>query len=313
MAIRKQVVNPENDLGFGNQAVNQRVINRDGSVNVKRTGLPFFRTSDNYHRLITMNWGKFWLLVLGCYILTNVLFALIYVTIGIENLNGADGHTPFEHFMDAFFFSAQTISTVGYGHISPRGMLTNSVAAIESMIGLLAFALATGLLYGRFSRPYARIIYSDDMIVAPYRGGRGLMFRIANYRRNTLVDLAVEVIFSYNNEADGKQVRQFFPLELERSRVSLLTLTWTIVHPLDDKSPLRDITPEDLKNTKASFAILMSAYDDTFAQTVRSRTSYEYHEVKWGRKFIPAFQNDKDGRVIIDLSTVSNHQEVELP
>ena len=313
MAIGKQDINPENDLGFGNQAVSQRVINRDGSVNVKRTGLPFFRTSDNYDRLITMSWGKFWLLVLGCYIFANVLFAIIYVSIGVENLNGADGETAFGRFLDAFFFSAQTISTVGYGHISPHGVLTNSVAAIESMVGLLAFALATGLLYGRFSRPSAKIIYSDHMIVAPYRGGRGLMFRIANYRRNTLVEVSVEVIFSYNTQIDGKPIRQFFPLELERSSASLLTLSWTVVHPLDDKSPLKDVTPEDLKNSNASFAVLLRAYDDTFAQTVRSRTSYEHHEIKWGRKFTPTFYNEEDGRVTLDLSRIGDHQEAELP
>lgn len=313
MAIGKQVINPENDLGFGNQAVSQRVINRDGSVNVKRSGLPFFRSSDNYQSLITMSWGKFWLLVLSGYLLTNVFFALIYLAIGVQNLNGADGNTAFEQFMDAFFFSAQTISTVGYGHISPHGMLSNSVAAIESMIGLLAFALATGLLYGRFSRPSAKIIYSDHMIIAPYRGGRGLMFRIANHRRNTLVELSVEVIFSYNTVVDGKPIRQFFPLELERSRASLLTLSWTVVHPLNDDSPLRDVTAEDLKNTNASFAVLLSAYDDTFAQTVRSRTSYEHHEVLWGRKFLPAFHNEADGQVNLDLNKISAHQEVELP
>jgi inward rectifier potassium channel len=125
------------------------------------------------------------------------------------------------HFLDAFFFSAQTISTVGYGHISPRGVVANSVAAFESMIGLLAFALATGLLYGRFSKPSAKIVYSDNILVAPYKeNGRGLMFRLANIRKNVLIDLQVEIIFSYNEMVNDKPIRRFFPLEVERKFVS---------------------------------------------------------------------------------------------
>src|ERR1035437_9028903 len=153
MAIRKRKINPEDDLGFGPQPVikNQPLVNKDGTPNVKRIGLPFFNTANNYHTLITMSWRRFWVLVLSAYLAVNILFAFIYVSIGQRSLDGSSANTSFHHFMDAFFFSAQTISTVGYGHISPRGMMSNSVAAIESMLGLLAFALATGLLYGRFS------------------------------------------------------------------------------------------------------------------------------------------------------------------
>ena len=157
MDLEKRKVNPEDDLGFGKQPVmkSQPVINKDGSINVKRTGLPFFNSLNSYQTMITMSWTKFWLVVLSGYMLANILFACIYVSLGPDSLDGKSGTTLFDHFMDAFFFSAQTISTVGYGHISPRGMATNSVAALESMMGLLAFALATGLLYGRFSRPRA--------------------------------------------------------------------------------------------------------------------------------------------------------------
>src|SRR3978361_295046 len=188
MAIHKQKFNPEDDLGFGSQPVikSQPLVKQDGSINVKRAGLPFFRTSDNYHRLITMSWGNFWLLVMCGYLALNTIFAFIYLAIGVKYLNGSEGTNTYQHFWDAFFFSAQTISTVGYGHISPKGMATNSVAALESMMGLLTFALATGMLYGRFSRPSAKIVYSKNILVSPYlETGRGLMFRLANLRRNT--------------------------------------------------------------------------------------------------------------------------------
>jgi inward rectifier potassium channel len=313
MAIKEQKINPENDLGFGPQPVikSQPLINKDGSVNVRRKGLTFFNTADNYHTLITMSWGKFWLIVLSGYLFANLFFATIYVLIGMDSLDGASSTNGVGHFLDAFFFSAQTISTVGYGHISPKGVVANSVAAIESMMGLLAFALATGLLYGRFSKPSAKIVYSDNLLVSPYReDGKGLMFRISNLRRNVLIDLDVEVVFSYNEIINGKATRRFFPLELERSKVSILTLNWTIVHPLDENSPLADITPDELERTQASFSVLLKAFDDTFSQTVHSRTSYTYADMVWDAKFVPMFERDEDGRIVLDMSKISEFNEV---
>jgi inward rectifier potassium channel len=314
MSIHKRKFNPEDDLGFGTQPVikNQPLIKHDGSINVRRRGLPFFNTANNYHKLITMSWVKFWLMVLSGYLVINTLFAFVYLAIGVENLNGSEGVTTYQHFWDAFFFSAQTISTVGYGHISPRGMAANSVAALESMMGLLAFALATGLLYGRFSRPTAKIVYSENLLVAPYRENcMGLMFRLANLRRNTLIDLQIEIIFSYNEDVNGKMVRRFFQLELERKKVSILTLSWTVVHPLDENSPLKDITAEDLKNAQASFAVLLKAFDDTFSQTVHSRTSYQAEHVIWEAKFRPTFDRDDDGTIALDLSRINEFDMIE--
>ena len=316
MSIQKRKYNPEDDLGFGSQPVikNQPLIRQDGSVNVKRQGLPFFKAYETFHRLITMSWTKFWLLILAGYFVANVLFALIYLAIGVQYLNGAEGTTTYEHFWDAFFFSAQTIATVGYGRISPKGMATNTVAALESMLGLVGFALATGLLYGRFSRPSAKILYSNNLLVAPYlENGRGLMFRLANLRRNTLIDLKIEVIFSYNEDVNGKIMRRFYQLDLERTQVSILTLNWTVVHPLDDKSPLKDMTPEDLERTEATFAVLLKAFDDTFAQNVHSRTSYQHHQLVWGARFVPAFDRDQDGRIVLDLSKISEYKTADLP
>ncbi len=316
MAIhRRKKINPEDDLGFGTQPVmkNQPLVNKDGTVNVKRKGLSIFNTSNNYHTLITMSWTKFWLLVLAGYIIVNVIFAFIYVFTGLH-LDGVEGSTSLDHFLSALFFSAQTISTVGYGHISPRGVTTNSIAALESMMGLLAFALATGLLYGRFSRPNAKIIYSKNILVAPYLDNqRGLMFRLANKRRNVLLELEIEIIFSFNDHVDGKTIRRFYQLEVERKFVSLLSLNWTIVHPLDENSPIKDMTQEDMIREEAGFAVLLRAFDDTFSQTVHSRTFYTAEDMKWGAKFKPVFDRDPDGRIVLDLSKISDHELVELP
>jgi inward rectifier potassium channel len=313
MAIHTRKINPEDDLGFGSQPVikNQPLVNKDGSPNVRRIGLPFFNTANNYHTLITMSWTKFWLLVLSGYLTLNIIFAFIYFSIGPQGLTATSGASTFNRFMDAFFFSAQTISTVGYGRISPKGMMSNSVAALESMMGLLAFALATGLLYGRFSRPSAQIVYSKNMLVAPYlENSEGLMFRLANLRRNILIDLQIEIIFSFNETVDGKTMRRFYPLEVERRKVSMLTMNWTVVHPLDDKSPLKEMTQEDLEKTEAGFAILLRAFDDTFSQTIHSRTAYQYNEIVWNAKFKPIFDRDEDGRIVLDLSKISDYEKV---
>lgn len=310
MAIHRRKFNPEDDLGFGTKATvaSQRLINQDGSINVKRKGVPYFNTANTYHSLITMSWFRFWVVVLTGYLIANIIFAFIYVCLGKGTLDGTEGTTLFYRFMDAFFFSAQTLSTVGYGHISPKGLVANTVAAFESMIGLLAFALATGLLYGRFSKPSAKIKYSQHLLVAPYQDGKALMFRLTNLRRNTLIDLSMEVIFSYNEDVNGKLERRFMSLPLERKKVSILTLSWTVVHPLDDDSPIKDMTADDLKNSGATFAILLKAFDDTFSQTVHSRTSYMHHEMVWGAKFKPAFDRDEEGRLLLNLDKIDDHE-----
>ncbi|PTQ97030.1 inward rectifier potassium channel [Mucilaginibacter yixingensis] len=316
MPIHKRKFNPEDDLGFGQQPVmkNQPLLNRDGSTNVKRMGHSIFSTTDTYHDLITMSWGRFWVVVLSGYFVINIAFAFIYLIAGIQNLDGAEGKNFFEHFSNAFFFSAQTMSTVGYGHISPKGLTTNSIAALESMLGLLCFALATGLLYGRFSRPSAKLVYSKNILIAPYREhSRGIMFRLANKRKNLLIDLVVEVIFSYNEMVNGKPIRRFIPLELERRHVSLLTMSWTIVHPLDDASPLRDLTHDEFIKSEASFSILLKAFDDTFSQTVHSRAAYMPNDIVWDARFKPAFDRDDEGRIILDLGKIHDYEEHTLP
>lgn len=299
----------QDDLGLGLQPVmhNQRVINRDGSSNIRRIGTPFFRTADMYNALITMPWSVFNLLVFTVYLLINILFALVYMGLGIENLDGIKPRgSDFEHLMDAFFFSAQTISTVGYGHISPAGLATSFVAALESLIGLLSFALATGLLYGRFSRPSAKIRYSKNMVVAPYRDITGLMFRLANLRSNQLLEVEVNIMFTYNEIIDGKPTRRYMPLELERSKISLLTLSWTVVHPVTENSPLKTMNADFLKSSEAEFLVMIKAFDDSFSQTVHSRTSYTDEEVIWNARFISAISRDESGINVLELNKIDD-------
>ena len=249
MAFFKRKVQFNDDLGFGSAPVlkNQRVLNTDGTPNIERTGLPWFKFDDTYTRLVTMSWPRFFFIILIVYMAVNVLFAVAYNVVGIENLDGAKGITLRDQFFDAFFFSAQTISTVGYGHISPQGFITSILAAFESMLGLLAFALATGLLYGRFSRPTSKVSFSKKMVIAPYQNHTGLMCRLANLRKNSLIDVEAQMFMTFNETVDGKLKRSFYPLELERSKISVLSLNWTLVHPITEDSPMFEKTLDELK------------------------------------------------------------------
>ena len=295
------------DLGFGTKVTSQdgRLINKDGSFNVERKGLSHF---DFYQWLIGISWWRFIFIVLVSYFFVNTFFAVIYVVVGVEHLTGIEGNTFEEKFFEAFFFSAQSLTTVGYGRISPVGFYASVVASIESMVGLLGFALATGLMYGRFSRPAAKIIYSDKAIIAPYRGITGFMIRIANARKNQLIEVEAQIAMTWIDKE--KKLRQFEILKLERSKINFLSLSWTIVHPIDEHSPLYHLTKEKLKEAKTEFIIMLKGFDETFSQTVYSRNSYLYSEMEWEAKFILAISDNGDGKARLDMDKISAYEKV---
>jgi inward rectifier potassium channel len=294
------------DLGFGSKAAEQtaRLVNRDGSFNIERKGLPFLRSFSVYQTLLTMSWWKFNALILIAYVIVNLVFATIYMFVGMDNILGMDGRSLGAKFLEAFFFSTQTFTTVGYGRMSPTGFMANSVSAIESMFGLLAFALATGVLFGRFSRPYARIIFSDNAIVAPYRDITGFMFRVANERSNQMIDVSVEVNLSRLEIVNGAKVRKFHELSLERQSVGFFHLSWTIVHPIDVASPLWGVTKEALDASDAEFLIILKGFDDIFSQTVHTRTSYKHNEVMYDVVFSKIIRIGPSGKATIDLDQI---------
>ena len=304
------------DLGFGTQ-VNEhdtRLLNRDGSFNVKRNGGTFWSRLNIFNRLMVCSWGRFFLLVISFYLILNFIFAGIYEVVGIENLQGADLSSGGKRFMDAFFFSSQTLTTVGYGRIAPIGFWASSVAAVESLLGLLIFALATSLLYGRFSRPVAHILYSDKAIIAPYLDVTAFMFRMVNERANQLIDLQVEVAMSIlEKQPNGKNARRYYGLKLERNRVNFFPTNWTLVHPITQESSMFGLSKEELLNREAEFLILVKATEDTFNQTVHSRISYHAREMVFGAKFTSmVIDGNNDGMSNLDLTKLSNIEEVEL-
>ncbi|WP_044173057.1 ion channel [Flectobacillus major] len=303
------------ELGFGKQInTNTRLINKDGSFNVKRIGGSFWSQINIYHRLITCSWYRFFMVVVIYFIVVNLLFATTYNLIGMEFLHGADISTPTMRFMDAFFFSAQTLTTVGYGRIAPTGLLMSTVASVESLLGLMGFAIATGLLYGRFSRPIAFILYSEQAVIAPYLDMTGLMFRIVNERANQIIDLSVEVNLSVlETDETGKKNRTYTRLHLERSRVNFFPGSWTIVHPITDDSPIFGLTQEQLLEKQAELLVLIKGTEDTFNQTVHSRNSYHAREIVYGAKFKSMFSDISDtGMVHLDLRKLSQTFDVPL-
>ena len=287
-------------------------MNKDGSFNTIRIGESRFRFYDIYHQLITMPWLKFFGIIICAYFITNLFFASLYFSIGVEHLTGTIREADsFHKFLEAYFFSSQTLTTVGFGRLAPIGTITSSVAAVESMLGVLVFAIATGLLYGRFSKPRAKLIYSEHAIIAPYRNGSGLMFRMANMRNNQLIEVEVSITLSYISK--GATNRTFDKLKLERDKISLFPTSWTIVHPIDEESPFYNLSEQELHDMKAEVIILLKAFDDTFSQTIYSRTAYHSDEIIYGRKFLPMFGIDDHNRTILDLRKVNAMEKVELP
>ncbi len=314
MAVKEEKEDFFKETGFGNKVIepNQRLMNKDGSSNVKRKGLSIFESLSFYHSLITMPWWKFNLLVLLVYVIVNFIFASLYFFLDISHLNGMLAQTPLDKFMEAFFFSTQTISTVGFGRLNPSGYLMSSIAAIESMAGLLGFALATGLLYGRFSRPIIKLLFSENIIVAPYKNQTALMFRVANKRRNTLVETEAVLIMSRVEKENGKDVRKFSTLNLELDRISILSMTWTIVHPIDESSPMYNMKPEDFENKDVEWLVMMKAFEETFSQTVHSRTSYKYSELVHGAKFNTITGAGPEGSVVVELDRIGEFERVDV-
>lgn len=319
----------QDDLGLTTRDLGStRFINRDGTFNVVRYGLPWWRSMGVYDRLITMGWMQFYLLILTFFTLINIGFGSIYFLLSPTDLMGVIQKSELQRFTEDIFFSAQTLTTVGYGRISPLGFWPSAIASFESLLGLLIFALFTGLLFARFSRPKASIIYSEHALIAPYRGITGFMFRIANARNNQLIEVDVQITVSLlkqpsnssnqgaittdnKNKIPNTIEREFHNLDLERKRIDFFPLSWTIVHPIDESSPLFGMDAERLVAYDPEFFILIKAFDDVFSQTVHSRFSYKVSEVVWGGKFKVIF-GVENGSMAINLSRLSEFEPVPL-
>lgn len=303
--LREQI----KELGFGSKGITGRLINKDGSFNVERRGAGI-RSFSPYQFVINMHWAAFLLLVCLAYILINLVFATLYFSAGPENLTGFRSSSGADGFLYCFYFSTQTLTTVGFGKISPDSHLTSIIASFEAMVGLMAFALATGILYGRFSKAQARIKFSDNALIAPYQDGKGLKFRISNIRNNQLIELKARLMYSYMEEENGKRKRRYQQLDLEIDFINMFPLPWTIVHAINERSPIYGKKSLDLSREEAEFLIILKGYDDTFSQYVHQTYSYRHDELVFDAEFDQMFFDSKDGGTIVHLNRINDYRKV---
>ncbi len=254
-----------------------------------------------YHALLTMPWWRFHLTVVLIFVAINGVFALGYILSGPDALEGTTSATAAQRYLEAFFFSVHTITTVGYGHVAPRGVAVNILVTAELYVGLTGFALATGAFFARISRPTAKVLFSRRAVVAPYKGKTAFQFRIVNVRANQLIDVHVKVVMSMLIGDSDNTVRRFRELHLERDSVALFPLHWTIVHPIDERSPLFGLTESELIDSEAEFLIVLTATDDTMSQNVNTRSSYKADELIWNARFTDLFHETRQGGLTVDL------------
>jgi inward rectifier potassium channel len=312
---RKQnLLKDNNDTGFGGNPDNYggRFVNRDGTFNVRKEGVPFYHRFSLYHTMLNMPSWKFFGTLFAFYLTVNFIFGIVYYFIGPREFVGVLATTPWQFFKEMFFFSTETYTTVGYGRVNPIGDVANSIASVESMLGFLSFAIATGLLYGRFSKPKAFMLFSKDALISPYRDGSALMFRFVTYKDNhTMTNVDIKVNAALLVDENGKTTYKFYDLNLERNHVESLPMNWTVVHPLTSDSPIYDFTREDMKKADLEIYVTVRAFDDVYSNVVQQRTSYTYDEILFGRKFVQMYRESDDGKTtIVELQRIHEHKEI---
>ena len=302
------------DLGLGgrlSERTRARLVNHDGTFNVRRNNLNPFHPYNAYNTLLKLTIPRLIALLCAGYLVTNVFFGLLYWLCGPGALEGA-GTTPLARFEASMFFSVQTLATIGYGRLVPATRAANVLVAFEALVGLLGFAIVSGLLFARFTRPTAKIRFSDNALIAPYEGGWALMFRLVNLRNHDLTDVHAVVTFARWADVAGERSREFDQLTLERDSIILMPLHWVIVHPIGDRSPLRGLTEASLDASEPEIVCMITADDETFAQTVHSRTSYDAGDIVWGARFRDMYIADVD-HVAIDMNRLHEYTKVDPP
>lgn len=303
------------DIGLDHSATKgrQRTINKDGSYNMERKTGRLLGNFFLYHWLITTSWSRYWLAIVSFYVVDNIFFGTIYYLLGAENLNGIIGATEADKFWSCFFFSCQTFTTVGYGGIHPVGKLASSIAAVEAFLGLMMFAVATGSLYGRFSKPVSRIRYSPNIIIAPFKDVTSMQFMVANELNSTLMEMEARVNISWvEDEGNGKMLRKFQQVKLEIDKIAMFPTSWVINHPIDEESILYGKTLEDIKALDVEVFVLLKGFDDIFSQTIYSRQSYTEDQFVFGAKFRRPFHINEEGKLLMDLTKVGEYDVVPL-
>ena len=307
--------NSINDTGFDNTTGNSsgRVLNKDGSSNVEKTGISYFRRVSLFHTLINLNIFSFLLLAFAIFVLTNIVFASIYFFLGVDQIGITSKLSPTQQFYECFFFSAQTLTTVGYGVVHPTSFATNLLATFESVFGWMAFAVLTGLIYGRFAKPKAYLLFSKNALIAPHKDGQALMFRMAPYKNNTLTEGEVMLNVTFRIYENDKIVNKFLPLKVELPKITSLSLNWTVVHYIDADSPLYGMCKEDYEINSTEIMVFVKAFDEHFSNTVQQRTSYGAEDIVHGAKFVQMFrQSDDKKTTVLELDKLHDYNMIKV-
>ena len=314
MADSPQQQGLNQDMGLGGKLSERsraRLLNRDGTFNVLRNNLSPFHPYNAYHTLLSQPVPRLLGLMALCYFATNLLFASLYWLAGPGAIAGAR-LSPLGRFKDCLFFSFQTLATIGYGKLVPDTGVANALVAVEALVGLLGFAILSGLLFARFTRPTAKIRFSRNALIAPYENGWALMFRLVNLRNHDLTDVRAVISFSRWVEENGRRRRRFDQLTLERASIIFMPLHWVVVHPITETSPLSGLTAESLASADPEIVCLISADDETFAQKVHAKTSYDKSDISWGSRFLDMYLQDTD-QVTIDIALLDETETVSPP
>jgi inward rectifier potassium channel len=275
-----------------------RLVGRGRSDELVRYGLVRHWWHDNYHSALTIPWWGFLLITGSFYIGLNLLFACLYLA-----QHGSIANVPDLDFADAFFFSVQTMATIGYGQLVPQTIYANVLVTIEALIGMLIIALTTGLVFARFSRPTARILFSQVATIGTYDGVPTLFVRAGNERKNQILRADVSMHFLRTEVSrEGSTMRRFYDMKLARARTPLFGLTFLIMHVIDQDSPLFGLTANDCAVIDAEIIVTISGLDETMSQTIHARTSFTSDEIRWDHRFVDIFGYTKDGRRAIDFS-----------
>jgi inward rectifier potassium channel len=305
---------PPSDLGFGRyvaQQVRGRFLTHDGVPTSRKYGLGAQRAERFYLSALNARWPAFIGWLVGALLLINGFFALAYAALGEGALEGSSQLGIADPFLRALSFSVGVFTTTGIGAMHPVGPTANWLVMFESLVGPIILLGAGGLLIARLTRPRMRLRFSESAVVAPYEGGRGLMFRIVNVQPGELSDVQVRVNLALFEEIDGHRERNFHQLALERNSVEFFTLHWTVVHPITADSPLRGATPESLRAAEAELLILVNAHEETFSTRVTARGSYVWDEIRWDAKFASVFASAPDGVLAIDVERLDRMERLE--
>jgi inward rectifier potassium channel len=292
------------DLGFGRvvaQQVRGRFLLHDGEPTSRKYGLGAQRLERFYLAALNAPLAAFAAWALGTLLLLNGFFTLVYLALGDDALHGGDLLGLKDPFLRAFSFSVAKFTTSDPGPMYAVGPTAHWLVVFESFFGPFMLVATAGLLIARLTRPRMRLRFSESAVVAPYEGGRGLMFRLVNTQPSELSDVQLRVSLALFEQVDGKRERNFYPLQLERNSVDLFTLHWTVVHPIDANSPLKGATPDTMREAQAEVLILVNAHEENFSTRVTARASYWWDEIRWDAKFANIFASSADGAIAIDV------------